>query len=125
VCVAGGLIAVFGYPLGRTLLGDRSRSGPTDGLCSELLGLGLLTVTEELVWGRQVEPLTGVPATAVLFALKHALIDGRWRRVLGLGLFWLGLGLVRRQSPRVALLVHCVANASGVVIGHWLDQDQF
>jgi hypothetical protein len=45
--------------------------------------------------------------------------------VLGLALFWSGLGLVRRQSPPVALLVHVVANATGVVIGHSLEQDQF
>jgi hypothetical protein len=123
--VAGFFVALLGYPLGRTLLADRSRSRPPDGLCSELLGLGLLTVAEELVWGRQVELVIGTPVTAVLFALKHAFIDGRWRRVLGLALFWLGLAVVRWQSPRVALLAHLAANGSGVVVGHWLDRDQF
>ena len=123
--VVGSSIALLGYPLGRWLLADRTRSRPPDGLCSELRGLGLLTITEELVWGDQVEPAIGVPATAALFALKHPLIDGRWRRVLGLALFWLGLAVVRRQSRWHALLVHLAANGAGVAVGHWLEQDQF
>jgi hypothetical protein len=82
-------------------------------------------VTEELVWGHQVEPVVGAPATATFFALKHVFIDRRWRRMLGLALFWSGLALVRRQSPRVALSVHLAANAVGIAAGHWLDQDQF
>jgi hypothetical protein len=45
--------------------------------------------------------------------------------LLGLALFWLGLAVVRWQSLRAALLAHLAANGSAVVVGHWLDRDQF
>jgi len=125
-CVAGGLLlALVGYPLGRAILGDKPIAPPQDGLSDDVLGLGLLALTEELVWGRQVEPVLSVPLTAAMFAIKHPLIDGRWRRVLGLALFWLGLALVRPRSPAAAAVAHVVANASGVLLGHLIGVDQF
>jgi hypothetical protein len=123
--LVGVCVAVFGYPLGRVLLADRCRAHPSDTLRDELVGLGLLALAEELIRGGQVEPVLGSLVTAGLFATKHALIDGRWRRVGGLGLFSLGLALVRRHSPAGAILVHVGANATVVVLGHWSGRDQF
>jgi len=80
---------------------------------------------EELVWGRQVEPRIGVAPTALLFAAKHVALDGRWRRGLGLALFWTGLGLVRSRSPRLAAAIHVATNAGGVLLGHSTGRDQF
>jgi hypothetical protein len=118
--------AVIGYPLGRALLGDRPQNPPPDGLFTELLVLGVLVpTTEEVVWGRLVEGELGRTTTAALFALKHGVVDGRWRRLLGLGLFWGGLGLVRRTSPPLARGLHIACNTSGVVLGHALGLDQF
>jgi hypothetical protein len=123
--IAGACFAVFGYPLGRAVLRDRSAAPPQDTLDADLIGLGLLAVAEESIWGARVEPALGPWLTAVLFAIKHPLIDGRWRRVLGLGLFWIGLALVRRRSPEAATLLHVGANVSGVLVGHWSGRDQF
>jgi hypothetical protein len=39
--------------------------------------------------------------------------------------FWFGLGLVRRRSPKLALILHVTANASGVVAGHLVGRDSF
>ena len=47
------------------------------------------------------------------------------RRAAGLGLFWVGLGLVRKRSPLLALGVHVAANASGVMLGHLTGEDRF
>jgi hypothetical protein len=80
---------------------------------------------EELTWGRLVEPALGVPVTAALFAAKHVVIDGKWRRTLGLAAFWVGLGMVRSRSPKLALGLHMAVNASGVVLGHLNRRDAF
>ena len=61
----------------------------------------------------------------LLFAAKHVVIDGRWRRFLGLALFWLGLGALRRRSRALALGVHVACNGGGVVLGHITQQDRF
>lgn len=125
--VAWGLgLALFGYPLGRALLGSRSSQPPPDDLGTELAALGLLVpIVEERIWGGLVEPSAGAATTAVLFAAKHGVVDGRWDRVMGLGLFWFGLAQVRRASPAAAAVLHCAINMSGVVIGHALRSDQF
>jgi hypothetical protein len=99
---------------------------PPDPLTIELAALAaVLAPVEELTWGRLVEPRLGIAPTAGLFAAKHILIDGKWRRAAGLALFWTGLGLVRRRSPKLALGLHVAANASGVLWGHFKGQDAF
>jgi hypothetical protein len=119
-------LALAGYPLGCALLGHRPDQPPPDPAGLELAALaGAVAPAEELIWGRRVEPRLGIPLTAGLFALKHVVIDGRWRRAGGLALFWVGLGLTRRRSPRLALALHVTANASGVWLGHLVRRDQF
>jgi hypothetical protein len=80
---------------------------------------------EELLWGAVVGPEIGFLATAGFFAVKHPLVDRRWRRVLGLFLFWIGLSQVRMYSSPLALVLHVAANAGGVIIGHRQNLDQF
>ncbi len=119
-------LALAGYPLGCALLVHRPYQRPPDPLALELTALaGAVAPVEELTWGRLIEPRIGIPATAALFAAKHVAIDGKWRRAAGLGLFWVGLGLVRRRSPILALGLHVAANASGVVLGHLTGEDRF
>lgn len=86
---------------------------------------GAVAPVEEAIWGSLVQPAAGVAATSALFAAKHVVVDGRWRRSLGLALFGLGLGLLRERSRRLALLVHVACNAGGVALGHLTDRDQF
>jgi hypothetical protein len=118
--------SLFGYPLGRRILGDSPKAAPSDGLVLDLLALGIVVpLAEEKVWGTKVEPDLGVAATAALFALKHVAIDGRARRALGLAAFWTGLGLVRDRSPRAAALLHCACNTGAVLRGHATGRDQF
>jgi membrane protease YdiL (CAAX protease family) len=121
-------LTLAGYPIGRALLGDSplAASAPRDSLAAELAALGIVVpVAEELVWGGLVEGELGVPVTSLLFAVKHAAIDGRWRRSLGLALFWAGLGMVRRTSPPRALGLHVAGNTTAVVLGHAMARDQF
>ncbi len=119
-------LSLFGYSLGRRILGDSERAAPSDGLVLDLLALGIVVpLTEEKVWGTKVEPTFGIATTAALFALKHVAIDGRARRVLGLAAFWAGLGLVRERSPRAAALLHCACNTGAVLRGHVTGRDQF
>jgi hypothetical protein len=80
---------------------------------------------EELSWGAIVEPSIGPAATSTLFAAKHVVIDGRWRRALGLALFWAGLAVLRRRSRPVALAAHVAANATAVALGHLSGADRF
>jgi hypothetical protein len=119
-------LSLFGYPLGRRILGDSLEAAPADGLVLDLLALGIVVpLTEERIWGTKVEPDFGVAPTAALFALKHVAIDGRGRRALGLAAFWTGLGLVRERSPRAAALLHCACNTGAVLRGHATGRDQF
>ena len=119
-------LTMAGYPLGCALLGYRPSQPPPDSAELELAALaGVVAPTEELIWGARVEPRLSIPLTAALFAAKHVAIDGRWRRAGGLALFCVGLGLVRRRSPRLALVLHVTANASGVALGHLVGRDQF
>jgi hypothetical protein len=119
-------LVVAGYPLGRALAGDVLPGPPRDGVVKELLTLGgVVPFAEELVWGRRIERDLGIGATSLLFALKHGLVDGRWRRAPGLVAFWTGLGLIRRRSLRAALALHVCANIAGVLMGHAVGRDQF
>lgn len=119
-------LAIAGYPLGCRLLGHRPSAPPPDLLEMELAALAACVApAEELVWGGQVESRIGIVSTALLFAAKHVVIDGRWRRSLGLALFWTGLGLVRSRSPQLAAAVHSAANGGGVLLGHATGRDQF
>lgn len=119
-------LALVGYPVGCALLGHRPYQPPPDSADLEMTALvGVVAPVEELAWGQRVEPRLGIPITAALFAMKHAVIDGKWRRVGGLALFWIGLALVRRRSPKLALGLHVTANASGVVLGHITNRDSF
>ena len=119
-------LALAGYPVGCMLLGHRPYQPPPDPAGLELAALaGAAAPVEEVIWGERVERRIGIPATAALFAAKHVAIDGRWRRAGGLALFWVGLGLVRRRSPLLALGLHVTANASGVVLGHATGLDRF
>ena len=119
-------LVLAGYPLGCALLGHRPNQAPPDSLEREVAALaGVLAPAEELTWGQRVEPRLGIFMTSVLFAAKHVVIDGKWRRAGGLALFWFGLGLVRRRSLKLALALHVAANASGVVAGHLTGRDAF
>jgi len=119
-------LALAGYPLGCALLAHRLYQRPRDPAAVELTALAAVVApVEELTWGWLIEPRIGIPATAALFAAKHVVIDGKWRRAAGLGLFWVGLGLVRRRSPMLALGLHVATNASGVMLGHLTGEDRF
>ena len=118
-------LSLFGYSLGRRILGDSDRAAPSDGLVSTSRSGIVVPLAEERVWGTKVEPALGIATTAALFALKHVAIDGRARRVLGLAAFWAGLGLVRERSPRGAALLHCACNTGAVLRGHATGRDQF
>ena len=122
----GVALALGGYQLGRLVLGDRPNRPPSESRNLELLALaGVVAPVEELLWGAVVGPEIGLLATAGFFAVKHPLVDGRWRRILGLFLFWIGLSLVRAYSWPLALALHIGANAGGVLIGHRQNLDQF
>jgi hypothetical protein len=122
----GVVLALVGYPLGRALFRDKPHAAPSDSWPLDALSVGLLVpVAEELLWGAKVEPTAGVLLTAGLFALKHVVIDGRWKRVLGLALFWLGLSMVRADHASVALVLHVAVNQAGVALGHKTKKDQF
>jgi hypothetical protein len=124
--VPGAVLASVGYPLGRRLAGDRPEGAPTEPALTEALVIaGVVAPAEELLWGRLVEPALGIGPAAALFAIKHGIVDGRWRRAPGLALLWAGLGLVRRSSPRKALALHVALNASGVALGRVTGVDQF
>jgi hypothetical protein len=119
-------LALVGYQLGCALFGHKPYQSPPDSMAMELVALGgVVAPVEELTWGRVVEPRLGIPMTAALFAIKHVAIDGKWRRAGGLAIFWVGLAIVRRRSPRVALGLHVAANATGVVVGHLTGRDLF
>lgn len=122
----GVALALGGYQVGRLALGDRPDRPLSESKTLELVALaGVVAPVEELLWGAVVGPEIGFLATAGLFAVKHPLVDGRWQRVLGLLLFWVGLSLVRAYSWPLALVLHMAANAGGVVIGHSQNLDQF
>jgi hypothetical protein len=124
--VVGLGLAAAGYSAGRAILGSRPHEPPPESLELELAAVaGVVAPAEELIWGRCVETRVGIPLCAALFAAKHVAIDGRWRRSLGLSLFWVGLGLVRRRSPALALAVHVAANAAAVIAGHATGRDSF
>jgi hypothetical protein len=119
-------LVLAGYPLGCALLRHKASGPPPDPFVLELAAVaGVVAPAEEATWGRLVEPGLGIPMTAILFAAKHVVIDGKWRRAAGLALFWVGLGLVRRRSPGLALGLHVATNASGVLLGHLRRQDSF
>jgi hypothetical protein len=118
-------LSVAGYPVGRMIAGDRAAMAPRDTLGADLLALSLLAIAEERTWAVHVEPVLGPISTAILFAVKHPLLDNRWRRALGLALFWTGLSVVRQKSKRGALWLHVAANVSGVLLGHARQRDQF
>jgi hypothetical protein len=118
-------LAAIGYPLGRRVMGDHSSDAPPQHLALELVALEVVAITEELTWGAIVEPELGPAATAALFAAKHVLIDGRWRRGLGLIAFWMGLAAQRRRWPVAAMLLHAALNAAGVIEGHTTSRDRF
>ena len=125
--LALGLGLTFGgYQLGRWLLHDRPSNEPSEPLALELVSLGVVVpIVEELIWGARIEPAMGLAVTSAVFAVKHPVVDGRWRRVLGLGLFWTGLGLVRRRSRSAAAVAHVSANAGAVLLGHRTGRDRF
>ena len=118
-------LAAIGYPLGQRLMGDDRSDAPPQQLALELMALEVVAVTEELTWGAIVEPALGPAATATLFAARHVVVDGRWRRGLGLFAFWMGLAMQRRRWPAATLLVHAMLNAAGVIQGHVTGRDRF
>lgn len=125
--LALGLGLTFGgYQLGRWLLDDRPADEPSEPLALELVSLGVVVpLVEELIWGARVEPAVGLAATSAAFAVKHPVVDGRWRRTLGLGLFWTGLGLLRRRARSAAAVAHVSANTGAVLLGHFTGRDRF
>jgi hypothetical protein len=119
-------LAVAGYPAGCALLRHRPEGPPPDPFGLEVFALAAAVApVEEATWGRLVERRLGIAITSMLFAAKHVVIDRRPRRALGLAVFWIGLGLVRRRSPRLALGLHVALNAAGVVTGHLSGRDRF
>lgn len=124
--IAGLVLVAGGYQSGRALLKDRPNEAPKDSVWLDLVSVGVLVpVVEEMTWGARVEPQLGIYVTALLFATKHVVIDHRWRRFIGLALFWIGLGLVRSDWTWIALIAHVTANMTGVAIGHHTEKDQF
>lgn len=123
--LAGALLAIVGYPAGRALLRDPTRAPSHDPLALELAAFAFVALSEELSWGAVVEPAISSPVTAAVFALKHPVVDGHWRRVLGLGLFWLGLGVVRGESALLAAILHVALNVAAVVDGRIRGNDPF
>jgi len=124
--VAGLALTFSGYQLGRALLSDRPDVPPSESLAADTVALGIVVpVVEEAIWGARVEPIIGITATSLAFALKHSLVDGRWRRTLGLAAFWTGLALLRRRSRATALAAHVAANVGAVVLGHATGRDRF
>jgi hypothetical protein len=123
--LAGLTVAAIGYPLGRRLMDDHPSDAPPQHLVLELAALEVVAGTEELTWGAIVEPALGPLVTATLFAAKHVVIDGRWRRGLGLFALWMGLATQRRRWPAATLLVHGALNAAGVIQGHLTGRDRF
>ena len=115
-----------GYQLGRWLLDDRPSDEPSDSLTLELVSLGVVVpLVEEMIWGARVQPAVGLAATSAAFAVKHPVVDGRWARTIGLGLFGTGLGLLRRRSRSAAAVAHVSANAGAVLLGHLTGRDRF
>ena len=124
--VVGLSLAFGGYQVGRWLLDDVPDQEPPDAFVPELVTLGVVVpLAEEAIWASRVEPRFGVVATAAAFATKHPIVDRRWRRTLGLALFWTGLGLIRRRTRRGAALAHVVANSGAAVLGHLTRRDRF
>jgi hypothetical protein len=123
--LSGLTLAATGYSFGRRLMGDHPSDAPSQNLALELAALGVVAISEELTWGAIVEPALGPAATATLFAAKHVVIDGRWRRGPGLCAFWMGLAIQRRRWPAATLLVHAALNAAGVIQGHLTGRDRF
>ena len=115
-----------GYQAGRLLLGDRPNSPPPESFALEFAALALfIAPVEELWWGIFVQESLGIAAMSLLFAAKHGLVDGRWKRSVGLALFGLGLGFVRGHSRWLALIAHVVVNGMGVALSHLSGKDQF
>jgi hypothetical protein len=126
VLVLGLGLTFGGYQLGRWLLDDRPSEEPSESLTLEVVSLGVVVpLVEELIWGARVEPAVGLLATSAAFAVKHPVVDGRWRRTLGLGLFWTGLALLRRRSRSAAAVAHVSANTGAVLLGHLTGRDRF
>ena len=123
--ITGLVVAALGYDIGRWMLRNAPHRPPPEPAGREVGALAVVAVGEELTWGAIVEPALGPVVTAALFAVKHPLIDGRWRRILGLAAFWFGLAMVREQSPMAALIAHVALNVSGVLRGHLTERDQF
>src|SRR5439155_11819484 len=83
-------LALAGYPLGCALLGHKPYQAPPAPAALELAALaGAVAPAEEIIWGRLVERRLGVATTALLFAAKHVLVDGRRRRACGRAVVWL------------------------------------
>lgn len=77
-------------------------------------GLALVVVlpaVEQMLWGWALAPALGTVTVALLFAIKHPVSDGNWRRVPALSGFWLGISAVRTVDPFLAIASHMCLNA--------------
>lgn len=86
-----------------------------------LVNGGVIPVAEEWLWRGLIQPrligalgsVAGVLLTAVLFSLKHVIVDASLGRLLALTGFGLMLGLLAaRQGWRASALAHALANSA-------------
>jgi membrane protease YdiL (CAAX protease family) len=144
--IAGGLL-VLALMWGTTLIDAALWGGSGElppGMVEGLRGgawVGLLMLlvngivgpaSEELAWrgvaqtalGRAWGPIVGLLVTAILFAFKHAMVDGSMARITTLLMMALILGVVRlRWGTGASTATHIVANLGATAMILWLVSD--
>jgi membrane protease YdiL (CAAX protease family) len=84
-------------------------------ICEEIAWRGVVQTALVRGWG----PLIGIGLTAILFAMKHALLDGTFARITTLLMLGLVFGVVRhRWGTGASTVTHVVVNlyATAVII---------
>jgi hypothetical protein len=85
----------------------------------------VIPVVEEWLWRGLVQPrfvgalglLPGLFLTAVLFSLKHVVVDASPMRLLALTAFGLVMGVLAwRQGWRASALAHAVTNTAATIV---------
>lgn len=113
LAVVGAAAAGVSYEGLRWLCAGRSRRPLAESYPLKREGLALvvvLPVVEQMLWGWILTPALGTLVVAALFAIKHPLSDGNWRRSPALVGFWLGMSLVRSVNPFLAIVIHMLLN---------------
>jgi membrane protease YdiL (CAAX protease family) len=92
----------------------------------------IVPASEELAWrgviqtafGRAWGPLVGLLLTAIVFALKHVVVDGSVARVTTLLMIGLVVGAVRfRWGTGASTIAHMVANLGATALVIWTVAD--